>query len=49
MRSDRLKKNAASEGGDLLKRRWICHYNAGRPHASLEGKYPLQEYRRLAA
>jgi putative transposase len=28
---------------------YIDHYNAGRPHSSLGGKYPLHEYRRLVA
>jgi putative transposase len=37
---------------DLARRSigsYIDHYNCGRPHSSLKGKYPIEEYRRLAA
>lgn len=37
---DRARKNIGS---------YIEHYNSGRPHSSLGGKYPLLEYRRLVA
>ena len=28
---------------------YINHYNSGRPHSSLNGKYPGAEYQRLSA
>ena len=36
---------------DAQKRigRYIDHYNTERPHASLEGRYPIREYLRLAS
>ena len=40
--------------GDLDRARrsigaYVNHYNSGRPHSSLGGKYPLEEYRKLVA
>jgi len=51
LKHEEVYLNSYEDLDDARKRigRYIDHYNTERPHASLEGRYPISEYLRLAS
>ncbi len=51
LKHEEVYLNSCEDLDDARKRigRYIDHYNTERPHSSLEGRYPIREYLRLAS